>query len=490
MAKAKKHVLSISKIRAETLQRFHEVASARLTAKSGRRSMLLSCSQYYCDEAADAVHDSVVFSKDLLPLTEDDDDTSGELAYETSGQLHWDDNGGAIFAFAALCHEEGYSDAGGGASFEDEDFDPENYEEPAQTTSVLALAQRLDDGTVRTTWLGTLHRPWLDFPKGMAAREDYSGMDEDLDFEDDPTALPALKGAEAKLYDQVLAHPDDMGARQVLCDAWTQRNDPRGTYGALCFSPNAVGRERAELVAKHGRSWLGPLTRVVPLSGALFSHGPFLEKAIVYADEKDFAQVAKEKAWATVSVLHFANESHRAVVPAMRNLREVGPLGSKELAAFEKGEWRVTHLDYEADKKGVAPLVELDLPLKRLSIRVDGAVKLDGLKKAKWFDGLERLELWLPPSATEDLKVLGPTLEGLRKAGPKGAEVRVGVLSGGARGGWVACEDAKGKRSLKLMRPDDRLARGPELAKLLKLTLDPAWEPEDDWLRLGLGVPA
>ena len=64
----------------------------------------------------------------------------------------------------------------------------------------------------------------------------------------------------------------------------------------------------------------------------------------------------------------------------------------------------------------------LDLPLKRLSLRVEDAVKLDALKKAKWFDGLERLELWLPPSVSQGLncstcQVGTPKLGSLKRSG-------------------------------------------------------------------------
>lgn len=477
----------VRKLRAELLTNFARYAEHVLSEKSGLQSMMLCCSQYYADEAGDAVHDNVSVSKRLVPT----EPAKARTDYNTRAKLlRWDSNGEAIFAFSAYCSEEGATPYALPPP-ETEDPDEEFWEGGSPTESPLALAQRVD-GRVQLTWLGFPHRPWLDFATGFGNRDEYF---EETPPEFVPDPPPAsLVGDEVRLHAQVLAEPHDLGPRQVLCDLWAQRGDPRGEFGALCFSgkrtPKVLGQV-ASLVLEHGRSWMGPLTKVIPCSGALFGAGPFLEKVIAhFPDAKTFKALGDDPHWATVKSLTLVGEQG-GLTPAMASLIEVGPLRSRQLAPLKKGSWKISALEFVADRaQDLKDLAALKLPLQRLSLRAAPELDLKVLKKAAWFEQLTELELWLPGFTADVANGLATGLVTLEELAPSGTVLRVGVTSPGGRTGWALQRDAKGKRSLRLMKPDERLESGPALAKTLGVQLDDAWTPTDDWLHFGLGVAA
>ncbi len=479
--------IDIRRLRAVLLANFRRYAEHVLTPKSGLQSMMLLCSQYYADEAADAVHDSIRASKNLMPF---DEDSESRHDYNTRFKfLRWDSNGEAVFAFAPHCSEEGaviYGQAREELSEDDEAY----WEGGSPTQSPLALAQRID-GKVRVSWLGIPHRAWLDFATGLANRDEYFEETPPEFVEDPPPA--ALEGEEAKLHAQVLAKPHELGPRQVLCDLWQQRGDPRGEFGALCFSGKRTPKvlsQIAQLVLDHGRSWLGPLSKVIPASGALFGDGPFLEKAMVhFPDAKSVKALANDPHWATVKSLTFLGD-YGALTPAMINLVEAGPLTGPQLAPLKKGQqWKLRALDVWAPKQQVIKAVaSLDLPLERLYLRIEQGLDLRPLKKAKWFEGLKELEVWLPSFTNDVAGSLASALVALEEVASSKTVLRVGVLSPGGRTGWALQHSAKGKRTLVLVQPDERIGTGPDLAKALKVDLDPNWDPEDDWIHFGLGA--
>jgi hypothetical protein len=439
----------------------------------------LSCVQFFADEAGDAVHESLSIGKHVMSTAAD----ARKIPYEVRAKhLGWDSNSTGVLAFAPMCNEEGWAEAQVG-----EEVDWESFDEGG-TTSPVACVEHLANGTFRATWLGALHRPWLDFPGAMTNRE--ADGDEELQFATDPAPVP-LAGTEPELYAQVLADPGNDTPREVLRDAWLARGDVRGEFSALSTAKKLDAKmiaRAAALVLEHGRGWLGPLAAVIPSSGALFGPGPFVRKAIVYAaSAKDWAKVAKSPAWATVEELAFANGSHRALSPMMKNLASVGPLAGKELVAFETGTWRVRELDVEVDAIAMKKLPKLALPIERLRLRADKPVALAAFAKAPWWDTLERIELWLPGTTEDPATAMAHAFATVAKGAP--CPVAVGVLANHQRSGWMI-EGTATKRALVLHRPDARPELGSALAKATKLKLPTRWTPAtgDDWLTFALGA--
>lgn len=477
---------SVRHLRARLLANFGRYAAHVLTEKSGLKSVLLGCSQYYADEAADAVHDTLTVSRQLLPIKEVKSPTDSDARWKL---MQWDSNGDAVFAFSAHCSEEGASAYSEPIDFDETDL--ESWEGAAPSESPLALAQ-LIDGEVRVTWIAFPHRPWLDFANALSNR-DESFEETPPQFVDDPAPAPLL-GDEARLHAQVLEDPSSQAARQVLCDLWAQRGDPRGEFGALCFSGKRNQRvlaQVASLVLEHGRSWMGPLTRVIPLSGALFGDGPFLEKAVVhFPDAKTFKALGNDPHWATVKAITFVGE-HGGLTPAMRHVLEAGPIKGSHVAALKKGTWKLRRLEVIVDQMHVIKaLAALTLPLERLSLRANNELSLKPLLKAKWFPKLRELETWLPSITVDVASGLAAALVSMEELAPEEMVLRAGVLSPGGRTGWALQRNADGKRSLVLVHPDERMGTGPALAKALKVKLDDRWAPTEDWLHFGLGSHA
>ena len=59
--------VDVRRLRAETLAGVLHLAKKVLTPKSKLVSLHVSCSQYFADEAGDAVHSSMVASKAMFP---------------------------------------------------------------------------------------------------------------------------------------------------------------------------------------------------------------------------------------------------------------------------------------------------------------------------------------------------------------------------------------------------------------------------------------
>lgn len=475
--------IDVSALRRQLLTGFRAYAEALFKKHDKLESVLLLASQYFADEAGDAVHDHVRLSKSPLPVTqatETDFKRDYELQWKT---LKWDSNGAAVYAFSAHCSEEGGSPY---TAPDVPEFDPEDestWVEPSQSESPLALAQR-DGKKVALTWLGFPHRAWLDFPRALEERDE--GWDEELEFVDDPKPVtpPATEQA---LLQRVYDAPFDVGPREVLRDTWEEQGDVRGEFAALTLSGKPKRERVAALVAEHGRKWLGPLMKVVPLSGAYFDRGPFLDRAVAWFEKKgDFDAVKNEPSWATVRVLTLLGEG-AALSPMMRGLEEVGPLKASDLAVLKKGEWRISRLELDVPAKALDDVAKLELPLRRLSLRVPGPVTLKPLAKAKWFAKLEELEVWLSSSTAQVAKGLQGAIDALEEVAPEGMTLRAGVLSPAGRTGWVL-ERAGKKRVLRLLSPDERISQGPALAKELDVKLDSSWVSDGDWLAHGLGL--
>ncbi|MCA9651330.1 MAG: hypothetical protein KC501_15535 [Myxococcales bacterium] len=134
------------------------------------RSAMLLVAQYWCDEADDAVHGTVVFSVLDEPDLDaaracgwdepDEVNTPGRRPDEPSEGvpgyiMEWDDNGEAISLFAAFCEEDCHQEM---------DF-LEAY------TPYAVFRRRGDEVVVEV--VGKKQRPWLDgvMPEWMADAE-------------------------------------------------------------------------------------------------------------------------------------------------------------------------------------------------------------------------------------------------------------------------------------------------------------------------------
>lgn len=111
-------------------------------------------------------------------------------------------------------------------------------------------------------------------------------------------AAPAATGDEGTLLERIHADPDDDGLRVVYADALTERGDPRGEFISLQLQKKHTPAQRAQLkalLAKHERTWSGPLARA--LDRRVYERG-FLVEGEVSIGTDELAPTAPE--WATV----------------------------------------------------------------------------------------------------------------------------------------------------------------------------------------------
>jgi len=104
---------------------------------------------------------------------------------------------------------------------------------------------------------------------------------------------------------EIFERPGDDELRQVYADWLSERGDPRGEFIALQYArcsgrqtPAQAARAR-ELLALHGRRWLGSLVSKVDVFSAVFERG--FPSDVEATDEPDDAP-----AWATISTLRGA----------------------------------------------------------------------------------------------------------------------------------------------------------------------------------------
>lgn len=443
------------------------------------QSVMFGCGECWNDEADDAVQEHVYWSTQPVP---------GEVAHRVdyamvNETLRWRANREAIWAFAAMCTEEGWEEDTGLVNGALKNVYLER-------TSPLLLVQR-DGDQLRGTWLGAPLRGWLDLPLSMQDRDAYRDGGGPA-LMPDVLAAP-LVGRERELHEQVLVDPYDRGVRDVLRDLWIERGDPRGDY-CTASDPATVDHDRAAtLIADHARSWVGALQPVIPLAGALFGYGPWIRSAIVYADRAALDAVADAPEWGSIERIEFAMGSARLVSPRMRNARAIGPLTLDELAPLRTGDWQVRELDVEIADHPL-DLATLALPLTVLRLRPPRTRDplwielLSGLEAASWWPALERLELWLPGGGSAPAE---DALRVFRAAVPQvgGKTLIVGVLDAGQPTGWTLVARA-GTRSVEVSKPDLRTELGTELARVADAKAPDLFELDEDWLTFALGVPS
>jgi uncharacterized protein (TIGR02996 family) len=127
---------------------------------------------------------------------------------------------------------------------------------------------------------------------------------------------------EAELLAQIYADPLADGPRLVYADVLQMRGDPRGELIALQILHRDTPRER-ELLAEHGKEWLGRLAEVVDLrpdSQTTFERG-FLAIAELLRDAPTLKEIVHDPAWATVEEVRGWDAEVVLVEAPLRGLR-------------------------------------------------------------------------------------------------------------------------------------------------------------------------
>jgi len=290
-----------------SINQFRERATTYFEHRPEAQSLVMGVSQYFADEAGDAVHEHFIAFPTREPTWPHHCDFGEPPSEDGSwcsscdprdgdreGSLPWpslDSNSEAVTAWSALCTEWG-----GG-------------EGDAALVDPIAIARRADDGGVDVEFVHQVVRPWLDDNRAAEARDEEFWEEDALPPKPEPTRAPWTT-EERALFEAVLAAPRDDGPRKVLVDYWLERGDVRGEFGALSFETPATSKDRArreQLVQLHGRAWLGPLQPAVSLGGATFARGPFASRVVVsLRADGDHSQLDEVDDWALVEAVHYA----------------------------------------------------------------------------------------------------------------------------------------------------------------------------------------
>ena len=432
--------------RNEVLQRFAQLATRLLDEQPKLRSVLLSVSQYWNDQADDEVHGWVTASERDQPVwphecgIADDaelDDTAGyPLARSLTPGEHcpscihdYDDYHLAFYG--------GYSDAMVEAF---EAFCPEGAHQEmsdGQGYAPFAIARRAGAG-IQIERLGRPQRPCAVIG---AAGKPESKPESKIDTPwSDPRALALLR--------EVAADLDSDAPRAVLSDYLLESHpgEPLGEALALCLAPqldDEARERRDQLIAAHRDRWIHPLGEVIALGCAELDRG-ILRAADVYADEGASYEIIGAPAWATVETIRIAPGSVDVIDDEMRALRDIGPLGERgvQTIARTRRPWAIERLHVRYERGGRDELYDLligatSLPrLRELIISLHWPVtatspSVDRLVAAPWWPALERLTLLA--SSLEDGAVIR-TLEPLRRLGKPLAIAE--VAAHGHPAGW------------------------------------------------------
>lgn len=375
--------VNVDEVRTEALDQLRIEAAKLFAEKPQYRSLMMAVAQYWCDEAEDAVHVSLYASERELPLWphrcaesyygEDEiENVPGEACGDCESQLGYldvDDNGSAIAGFEAYCHEAGSQE-----------------EDSASNYLPYAVARRRGDA-IEIEVIGRLQRP-----EGEHYTHAIHADVEPDDTWDDPRAR--------ELFELVCATPDDDSPRRVLADYLLERDNPRGELIAVSLEAahNADAlTKRDDLLAAHAVRWMAPLAHVVPVSTARFERG-FLVSGEVHAhNDYSIAAVRGALAWGTVESLYVHASSRCVLDPAMRALRELGPIDGDWLAdlANATAPWAIESLDVilttPQDVTALAAITTLPR-LRRLTLRGPRVTEaVAQLPHAGWCSQLERL---------------------------------------------------------------------------------------------------
>lgn len=417
--------------RAEVLARFEIFAAHQFDQLPAARSIMLSVSQFWNDQADDEVHGWITVSERDCPVWPHEcGESYGEgdaiiqpVVRGETCQSCIDDYDKYDFPFGG-----GYGDATVEAF---EAFCPEHAHQGMDNSegyAPFAIARRTAGG-VAIEQVGRPQRP-----AAVIGETASSELWRDL-------------RARALLHE--VAHDlDDHGARAVLSDYLLEAHpdEPLGEVIAFSLAPqldDAARARRDALIAAHRDRWLHPLGEVAVRGCVELDHG--LPRALdVYADEITRWAVADAPAWATVETIRLVPGSQDVVDPEMRALRDIGPLGLEGVRAIADAPrpWAIERLHVRFGQDGRDPIVEAltaarTLPrLRELVISMpwppaSSEPELGRLTAAPWWPDLERLTLLV--SSFQDLTVI----ERLQALLPPGKQLAIAVSgSHGHPVGW------------------------------------------------------
>jgi hypothetical protein len=143
---------------------------------------------------------------------------------------------------------------------------------------------------------------------------------------------PKTDASAEDLFEQVYRSPQDLELRAVLGDVLQSIGDPRGELIALQLasldgrSTRQQKKREKELVAQHGRAWLGAIEPVIHKNGVKFEAGFVAKARAGVQDSRRSHAVIGKREWATVHTLDvepWSGESVAALVghEVMRSLR-------------------------------------------------------------------------------------------------------------------------------------------------------------------------
>ena len=380
---------------------------ADIFASTKYRSVMLAVSQYWADEADDAVHESLIASMRDLPLwphrcagsTYDDSVTSipGEACSNCGDGLPdylewWHSNGEAVPAFEAWCHESG------------------SQESSEAENALPCLVARRGPHGIEVSFIGK--------PKRLGAliyrqvrewdAQDSDGDDDDDDDDDDRPVAELGKPDTAwrdpraqQLFEQVCTHPSDDSPRRVLADYLLERDEPRGELiaTALDAATNPAAKERYEaLFRERFSTWFHPLGHASPDATAVFDRGFLVKCDVFIRPDAELDGLRGALVWGTVE--HLRVHGGRSILhPVMRALRTVGPLDASWLADLVAAPiaWSIEHLEVELDDEAAIELLRSATNLPKLrELWLSGALceqAMRELPKAVWWSQLQRLAI-------------------------------------------------------------------------------------------------
>ena len=155
---------------------------------------------------------------------------------------------------------------------------------------------------------------------------------------------------EAELLAQIYATPHDDAPRLVYADWLQERGDPRGEFIVLQMERHRKARRRGEhgeehdsgdhtrdvpgererqLLAAHGKDWLGPLAPVLIPDTVVFRRGFVAEGRAHFESNRQKTEALAEPAWATIEKL--SAEPDVLVHPGLTSLWSIGPIAGGPL---------------------------------------------------------------------------------------------------------------------------------------------------------------
>lgn len=217
-----------------------------------------------------------------------------------------------------------------------------------------ALTTRIGRLAIRTQLLGVLDRAR---PKPL-----MKPSASDARLEDELAQLVEPLRATGRSADALLAaihaDPTDDAARLVYADLLTEHGHPRGEFIALQLA-NTNPERQAELLALHGKTWLGDLAPVLSwgrnYAKTTFRRGFVSNADIILSVGKKLGPILAHPAWATVETFTGLYRDAAALLAhaPLHALRELDMLDLN----------KVEHLRSRRDKLASVTRVELGFPL-------------------------------------------------------------------------------------------------------------------------------